>query len=175
MSVKPVGTWRGKYTCGLFLWAQELLRVQGRGGERCAHDLCVAISQREHLCSWAKVFLSPPGMLHTWERSQLSPLSTLHGCPGCHCWWSWRERGREERGRMLQALWHLLEHDHGSLATPQAAWDGPSQRQNTREEPTSRWVWWFGWKLLASQHWNLSFLFSLSLPFSCLSCCLWPD
>lgn len=36
-----------------------------------------------------------------------------------------------EGGRELQALWHLLEHNHGSYTTPQAARDGASKSQNT--------------------------------------------
>lgn len=45
---------------------------------------------------------------------------------------------------MIKALWHLLEHDHGFYATPQAALDGPSQSQNAEAEPTSSLVLWFG-------------------------------
>lgn len=50
--------------------------------------------------------------------------------------------GRED----AQVPAHLLEHDHGSYATPQAAQDGPSQTQNTGAKPASSLVWWFGVK-----------------------------
>ena len=38
-------------------------------------------------------------------------------------------------------MWHLLGHHRGVSATSQAAWDGPSQRQNPGAKPTSSFVW----------------------------------
>lgn len=134
---------------------------------------CVAVSMGINtLSSWMNAFVEPSAVVTRlcWETPQQRPPFTLCGCPRCWCWRSWREGGCSgpcgtSWSTTVVLLPHLRLHE---MALHRAKMQG--------EIPPLAWYDGLEWKLLASQHWNLSlFLVSLSLLCSCLSCCLWSD
>lgn len=179
MPIQPVGTWTRKHWCELFLWAWELIRVpEVRWGKMrtCSARSC----QHGQLCSELMSGCVPVTTWNGWT----SPLGVVSAEPPiCSAWLPWvpllmeleggRDGGREGTSGPVAppgAQPWLLHHASGCTR-----WHFKEPKHRGKANVWRDVCGGLEWKLLASQHWNLSFLFSLSVPFSCLSCCLWPD